>query len=681
MKKTLFIPTFFLILCCFCSGLSVSARVDNSVLEERVSYSYNYDVSGKAIITPPFYQSTGEIKGDFSTATDMMIVNDNLYVLTAHGIDTYSMEKQTRLNTILSDSVDFTDARGLFVDKNGDVYITQYEKQSVVKINAQGKKLMDFGAPKSDSISNDFVYKPLRIAVQETGLIYVVSEGLYDGLIQFDPEGNYIGFFGANKVTMTAKLLTEQLWNKFRTEEQKKRTTMAIPTNYSSLCLGKNDLVYVCSDSQDLESSQIKKLSPYGNDISPTTYSNTFGDPMLENKSPNVFSDLAVSDNGTITVLDGLNGKVFQYDSVHHLLGVFGGISNQKGTFKSPVAVELYGDHVLVLDTGNNAVAIFAPTAYGDLLRKGSSLYLNGRIQEASEYFEKINKVTGNLAWILSGLGQAALERGDYKAGMQYFKAAVDTEGYNQCFEAYRSGIISKYFWVFFLMIAVLFVFAWIFMSRAIKKDEDTVYVLDKGKLKPWDVLAHPTCFSEIKEFNRGSKPVAITVFVMALFTRLLGLSSKGFLFNTDGGLSKNYISETIQFCLICICFVLCVWAVGTFIEGKGKIADLCMAYAYSLTPFVLCGILSVLLSNVLSLREAVFVTGIEAIGILWTALLVFIATLQINDYSFGKNVISLILTLLAIVFVLFVLVLMATLIGKLSSFVSQVVEEIQFKM
>ena len=681
MKKIISVPALVLLLCCLFSILSVGVQADSSILEERVSYSYNYDVNGKAVQTPPFYQPTGEITGDFSSATDMMVVNDRLYILTDHGIDVFSINEKKLLKTIISDEVNFSDARGLFVDKNNHIYITQYEKQAVVKIDENGKKIMSFGSPESESITSTFVYKPLRIAVQDSGLIYVVSEGLYDGLIQFDADGNYISFFGANKVTMTAQRLLEQFWNKFRTEQQKKRTTMAIPANYSSLCLGKNDLVYVCSDSGDLSTSQIKKLSPYGNDISPTSYSNSFGDPMSDNKAANAFTDLAVSEEGTITVLDSLNGKIFQYDSVHHLLGVFGGISNQKGTFISPKAIDLSGNNILVLDTGNNAVFVFAPTVYGNLLRKGSSLYLNGRIQEASKCFESVNKMTGNIPWILSGLGQAALEKDDYKNGMKYFKAALDTDGYSQCFESYRSKVVGRYFWVFFLLISLLFVVAWIAMSRVINKDESTVYVLEKGKLKPWEVLVHPVCFSEIKELNRGSNVIAAVVFVMALITRILGLSSKGFLFNTDSGLNKNYISESIQFCLIFICFVLCVWAVGTFIEGKGKMKDLFVAYSYSLTPYVLCGILSVVFSNVLSTREAVFVTGIETIGVLWTALLIFIATLQLNEYSFGKSILSLILTVLAIVFVLFVLVLMATLIGKLTSFVSQIIEEIQYKM
>lgn len=680
MKKLLYIFSVLLLLSMVTVPV-VSAQTDASMLEDRVAYSYNYDYAGNAIKTPPFYEPDGEFTGEFSTAVDMITYNNKLYVLTSDGIDIYDLTSKTHQGKIISDAVNFADAKGFYISKDEKVFITQYEGKKVVVITMDGQKSFEIGEPQSALISKDFVYKPLRVAVQENGLIYVVSEGAYDGLIQFDSNGNFISFFGANKVTMTAELLLQQFWNKYRTEEQKERTINALPTNYSSLCIGENDLLYVCSDSQELESAQIKKLSPYGNDVTPTSYSNVFGDIGEGKDSKNAFSDLAVDENGIITALDAKTGKIFQYDSVNHLLGVFGGFSDQKGTFSKPVAIEVSGDKVWVLDIEKNAILIFKPTSYGSLLRNGSTLYLNGRIQEAVTYFEKVVKTNSNLDWVLSGLGQAALEKEEYEKGMYYFKAAMDTDGYNQCFEAYRTDIISRYFWIIFVAVAVLFAVIWILMTKATNKEEKTVYELKKFKVKPWYVLAHPTVFSEIKYMNRGSLLYSVFVLISALLTRICELSLKGFLYNPDRGLENNYISETVQFFLIFICFVACVWAVGTFLEGKGKLKDLIIGYSYALVPYVICGVFSIILSNVMTLREAVFVTGIQTLGIIWSALLFFIVTMQLNEYSFGKTIISIILTLFAIVFVLFVLVLMATLIGKVTSFVSQVVEEIKYKL
>ncbi len=681
MKRFLLAFALLLVVCVPIVPATVSAETDPSLLEGQIAYSYNYDVDGKMFTTPPYYAPEKQIDGDFSTAVDMMVFENGLYILTAHGIDVYDLKTGQFRETLTAKSVNYDDARGFFITADRKIYITQYEGKCVVVVNMAGEEVLRFGEPVSAQITNDFVYKPLRIAVQENELIYVVSEGAYDGLIQFDATGKFISYFGANKVTMTGQLLLEQFWNKFRTQEQIDRTVAAVPTNYSSLCLNKDDLVYVCSNDKSLETAQIKKLSPYGNDITAIAYSNVFGDVKPDGKIMNSFCDLTVDENGIVSVLDAEKGKVFQYDSENHLLGVFGAVSDQKGTFVKPIAVEHLGEKVLVLDSEGNSVWFFAPTEYADLLRTGSTLYQNGKIQQAAGYYKKINQITGNLAWVLSGLGQAALEKGDYKNGMRYFKSALDTDGYSQCFETYRSEIIGKYFWIVFLAIAAVLVGLWIWMTKATVKEEATVYVLQKTKMKPWYVLGHPASFSQIKEQNRGSVLYAAIIFGLALLTRLFSLSMKGFLFNPEQGLKNNYISEILQFVLIFACFVACVWAVGTFIDGKGKVKELAVAYAYALTPYVICGILAIAMSNVMTLREAVFVTGVETIGIIWSALLVFIATLQLNEYSFLKTIVSLLLTVLALVFILFVLILLATLIGKITSFLSQLLQEFQYKM
>ena len=162
---------------------------------------------------------------------------------------------------------------------------------------------------------------------------------------------------------------------------------------------------------------------------------------------------------------------------------------------------------------------------------------------------------------------------------------------------------------------------------------------------------------------------------------RLLSVRYTGFLFNDVRPVEVNLLAEVAQILALFAAFVACSWAVGTFLSGEGKAGELFLGFSYALTPYCLCGVIAIVLSNVLALREGVFVTGIQQIGVWWTALLLFIATLRTNRYSFLKTVLSLLLTLVGMVFLLFICIMMATLIGQLADFCGSIYNELMFRM
>ena len=51
------------------------------------------------------------------------------------------------------------------------------------------------------------------------------------------------------------------------------------------------------------------------------------------------------------------------------------------------------------------------------------------------------------------------------------------------------------------------------------------------------------------------------------------------------------------------------------------------------------------------------------------------------HDYSLGKNFITILGTLIAMVFIMFIAVLFTTLIGKIVSLITNIVTEIQYRM
>ena len=103
----------------------------------------------------------------------------------------------------------FNNPQGLFVTGNNHIYIADTENGRIVELDDKGILVRIIGAPESEILPEDFVYKPLKIAVDKAKRIYAVGSGVYDGLIEFDSDGGFIGFIGANRV---AASLVDYFW-------------------------------------------------------------------------------------------------------------------------------------------------------------------------------------------------------------------------------------------------------------------------------------------------------------------------------------------------------------------------------------------------------------------------------------------------------------------------------------
>ena len=66
---------------------------------------------------------------------------------------------------------------------------------------------------------------------------------------------------------------------------------------------------------------------------------------------------------------------------------------------------------------------------------------------------------------------------------------------------------------------------------------------------------------------------------------------------------------------------------------------------------------------------------------LIWLGILVFFGTMVTHDYSLGKNFVTILGTLIAMVFIMFIAVLFTTLIGKIVSLITNIVTEIQYRM
>ena len=85
--------------------------------------------------------------------------------------------------------------------------------------------------------------------------------------------------------------------------------------------------------------------------------------------------------------------------------------------------------------------------------------------------------------------------------------------------------------------------------------------------------------------------------------------------------------------------------------------------------------------SNFVLTQEINVLTVLNAIAFVWVGLLLFFGMMVTHDYSMGKNFITTLGSIVCMVCIMFIALLFTTLLGKMVSFVTNIITEIQFRM
>jgi len=113
----------------------------------------------------------------------------------------------------------------------------------------------------------------------------------------------------------------------------------------------------------------------------------------------------------------------------------------------------------------------------------------------------------------------------------------------------------------------------------------------------------------------------------------------------------------------------------------KCSMKDIFVAACYALTPLPILITISTLLSNFLTLNEEGIMTLLNTLAYVWLGLLIVIGMMSTHDYTIGKNLLTCVATIVGMAFIMFLGILFSSLIGKIITFVVQIVEEISFRL
>lgn len=191
----------------------------------------------------------------------------------------------------------------------------------------------------------------------------------------------------------------------------------------------------------------------------------------------------------------------------------------------------------------------------------------------------------------------------------------------------------------------------------------------------------HPSDgFYWIRHQEKGS--VAIAVLLVILYAAAFSMNRIGaaFIVNDIEPRSVNSVAEL--FGVLVLFLVICTgnWSVTCLMEGEGRFRDIVTAVGYSLVPMIACTALATVVSQFLAENEEAFYTILMGIGIAWTLLLMLTGIMQVHNYTLGKTLVTLFLTVIAVLIIVFLALLVINFITQVWSFLRSIYTELVFR-
>ena len=696
--------------------------------------TYTYSIDGDPLLSPDAYipvatynNSYMGLASAFSDPYDMVVDDEqNVYIADAGAnaiivLDRYYKHKFTitSFTNEIGAPDKFSSPRGVFVTDNkynaigelieeGRIYVCDTQNYRLVVFDRAGNFLYVLDAPESELFEEGSVYYPVAVAVDKYNRIYVVSTQTTQGIIVLTEDGDFTGFIGAQKVSIS---LWQIIWKNFQTDEQKKLSTSFVPVTFSNITVSDDGFIYASSDKIDASkvASMIRSKSKSGSN-SPVKMLNNAGAEIMRRNGfyppageinylssshdanvstgTSTVGDVALGEASTWSITDTKRSKVFTYDFEGNLLFAFGDKGNlQLGNIGTIKAIAYQGDKLLVLDSGTaKSITVYERTEYGDILYEAVADQINRKYDRSIENWTEILKRNSNFDAAYIGIGQALYRSGQYEQATEYYKAAYDTANYSNAFVEIRKNTIEDIFILIPIGVIVLCVALVIIMKKVTKINlrvatSGEKITFGKELLYGFHVLTHPfDGFWDLKHEKRGSLRAGLVFLAITIVTFFYQAIGQGYLFNPRGGYSTIF-TQIISVAVPLFLFITANWCLTTLMEGEGSFKDIFVAVCYSLLPVPILIIPSTIMSNIVAANEKSFVSLLVSLAFVWAGFLIFFGTMVTHDYSLGKNLITIVMTIVGMVFIMFVALLFTTLLGKIVGFISNIITEIAYRL
>ncbi len=671
--------------------------------------SYIYNEEKTAVSTPNSFLPEGYLTGEdwgvgaMNAPEDMMTADDGRMIIADTGnnriiiVDKGLSEARAISEfTFRGEQLTLDRPVGVFESDDGTLYICDTGNQRVLVTDVKGEVRLIVTKPTEKEFEQEIDFEPRKIAVDKAGNMYVLCANVYQGAVVFTPDGGFDGFYGSNAVQSTLEIVVQKMFKGFMTKEQKRKMAKYVPAEYENLTVSGN-FIYTVSYQTNTGgvnlNTAIRKLNLAGNNI--TDSSAAFGDldmyydRTLKGTVYTRFCDLCVDSDAYIFALDSTYGKIFIYDPVYELINIFGGLGEQTGLFRYPVAIGTVGDNIVVLDRGKASVTVFSPTGFFGKVRAANALFEKGLYEEALTPWREVLDECSGYTLANAGLGKALFQQGDYSGAMTYFKRAGDRSDYSEAFKYYRLNLIRDNFSWFmaglFGLIALIVVW-----RQLLKRPVGTAASAFAGRIPagakeklgcPGHCMFHPfSGFEEMRDTGRSSYIMSLVIVALWVLSQLVYRRAASFIFRPGAGSEADFNLVFASTAVLWALYVIANLGLRTFMAGRGSFRDICSASAYSLIPYIAATVVSVPVSYLLTENESMLLTFIYAIGLIWSGVMLVAGIKGIHEYTFGETVKAILLTALGVVLIVFLFVLFYSSLQQTFSLLGTIFSELRYR-
>ncbi len=644
---------------------------------QATSYTYAADENGYWVRTQDAYLPDKTVTElGLSAPEDLFIDENNMLYIADTGnrrIVKYDIAKG-KIAAELTSS-EFTAPRGVYVTVEGDIYVADSGTRAVLIFDRDFELKGKLERPDSP-IFADTNYEPKRVAVDGGGNVYLIGEGVYNGVIQLAGTGEFLGYFAVNDADLTFAQRLQQL---LFTRAQLANLVDVNPTVFTNVFVDRSGIVYTATSGTNRNG--MKKHSTNGG--------NMFKSDVWSYDS---LTDLYVDDSGLIYTCSS-EGYVNIYSKSGEEIFSFGSYVTTvdiSGLFTSlpSIAVDVDGN-IWAVDGSKGYLQSFKPTEYAQMVYDAMDLYEEGRYDEAMEQWNQVLKLNQMSILAHNGVGKAYLHAEDYEASLEHFQVANNKDFYSQAYWEVRNKWLQKWLGPILGIVIALLILRKIVrvidgkrgghIAAAKKRTSEKAKGLPvlKDFIYALKTPGHPIdYYYEIRKYRQGSVLAATVIYALFFLDFMAFKTLKGFIYQTMKVEDMDIGSIVLGFFLLLGLFIICNYLVTSINDGDGTFKQIYMIPAYGLMPAMISLLIVTLVSYVLTYNEAFLLTIVLIIGIVWSVITIFMGLQTVHDYTFGETVKSILLTVVFMIIVAVIGIIISIMWDSLYSFLVAVGKE-----
>ena len=356
----------------------------------------------------------------------IIVLNENYVVENIYDVSNSS--KMSQSGTTYDDNLRLHSPEGIYVIKDGNRHKIFVADTEYVHLDADGnnilmegteqsetgrvmvflrtqngniaKQKLEFTKPDDPAIKGK-QFKPSKITVDKEGRVYCIAKNVYEGIIDFNPDGSFNRFFGNNKVSSLG------FWSIFYSKEQRKKLATKLQSVFNNLIIDNKNFIFTVS--KETETLFVQRLNYQGSNIlKENGMVKVKGDVSWQWQYEDIptgasnFVDIDYNENGYFSVLDNKRSRVFTYDLEGNLLYIFGQKGELQTSSQNAAALSYFNEEILVSDTTNNNIIVYEPTDFGSKINEAVSLQNKGLYDDAKVLWEEILTINSNCLSLLT---------------------------------------------------------------------------------------------------------------------------------------------------------------------------------------------------------------------------------------------------------------------------------------